>query len=97
MLSTTKKLPKKRRIRGYSECYKPISGSVHVNDIEWDQTKESAKIPLAEEFAVCLNQAKEPHLMTPQSDPMAIILNPSLFEIFSFRYEVGGTLKKKWN
>ncbi|KAJ7977682.1 Stachyose synthase [Quillaja saponaria] len=75
-------VPKERRIRCYSECYKPISGSVHVSDIEWDQNLKAAQ--MAEEYVVYLNQAEELKLMTPKSDPIQVTIQPSTFELFSF-------------
>ncbi|KAK9282091.1 hypothetical protein L1049_005003 [Liquidambar formosana] len=76
--------PKEKRIKGHSECYKPMMGSVHVSDIEWDQKIEAIKMGEAEEFIVYLDQAEELILMTPKSDPMQITIQPSTFEIFSF-------------
>uniref|UniRef100_A0A6N2NEF2 Galactinol--sucrose galactosyltransferase n=1 Tax=Salix viminalis TaxID=40686 RepID=A0A6N2NEF2_SALVM len=76
--------PKEQRIKGYSECYKPISGSVHVTDIEWDQKKEAARMRQAEEFIVYLSQAEELLHASPQSEAIQITIQPSSFEIFSF-------------
>ncbi|KAB5569533.1 hypothetical protein DKX38_003326 [Salix brachista] len=76
--------PKEQRIKGYSECYKPISGSVHVTDIEWDQKKEAARMREAEEFIVYLSQAEELLHASPQSEAIQITIQPSSFEIFSF-------------
>lgn len=76
--------PKERRIKGYSHCYKPISGTVHVTDIEWDQKKESSEMGHADEYAVYLNQADELLFATPISDPINITIQPSSFEILSF-------------
>ncbi|XP_059311787.1 stachyose synthase [Lycium ferocissimum] len=76
--------PKEKRIRGYSNCYKPMTGSVHVNDIEWDQLKEVSEMSKAEEYAVYLNQAEELFLTKPASDTIPMTLEPSAFEIFSF-------------
>ncbi|PIN15568.1 Galactinol--raffinose galactosyltransferase [Handroanthus impetiginosus] len=36
--------PKERRIKGYPQCYKPLSGSVHMNDIEWDEKNETTEM-----------------------------------------------------
>ncbi|XP_030454982.2 stachyose synthase-like isoform X2 [Syzygium oleosum] len=76
--------PKERRIKGHSECYKPMSGSVHVADIEWDQTKGTTQMGTAREFAVYLGQADQLILTTPSSDPISITIQPSCFEIYSF-------------
>ncbi|KAI3900370.1 hypothetical protein MKW92_003010 [Papaver armeniacum] len=76
--------PKEQRIKGYSECYKPMTGSVHVNDIEWDQSTEAYKMCEAEEFAVYLNQAEKLFAMTSESESVEMTIEPSSFEIFSF-------------
>ncbi|KAF8392716.1 hypothetical protein HHK36_023065 [Tetracentron sinense] len=76
--------PKEKRIKGYSQCYKPMSGSVHISDIEWDQKTVSAEMGEADEYMVYLNQAEELLLMTPKSDRFEMIIQPSTFEIFSF-------------
>ncbi|KAF5745940.1 stachyose synthase-like [Tripterygium wilfordii] len=76
--------PKEQRIKGFSECYKPMSGSVHVFDIEWDQKPELAELGKAEEYIVYLDQAGEIHFMTPKSDAIQVTIQPSTFEIFSF-------------
>ncbi|KAJ6680052.1 hypothetical protein OIU79_019713 [Salix purpurea] len=76
--------PKEKRIKGYSECYKPMSGSVHVTDIEWDQKKEAAQMGEAEEYIIHLNQAEELLLVSPKSEALQITIEPSSFEIFSF-------------
>ncbi|XP_058082285.1 stachyose synthase [Magnolia sinica] len=76
--------PKEQRIKGYSECYKPVSGTVHVTDIEWDQKQEAAQMGHAEEYALYLNQAEELLLTNPTSDPILVTIRPSTFEIFTF-------------
>lgn len=76
--------PKEQRIKGYSQCYKPMSGIVHVTDIEWEQKKEASEMGNAEEYAVYLNQAEELLLVTPKSDSIHMTIQPSSFEIFSF-------------
>ncbi|KAF9688178.1 hypothetical protein SADUNF_Sadunf02G0170100 [Salix dunnii] len=76
--------PKEQRIRGYSECYTLMSGSVHVTDIEWDQKKEAAQMREAEEFIVYLTQAEELLHASPKSEAIQITVQPSSFEIFSF-------------
>lgn len=75
---------KEHRIRGYSECYKPVSGSVHVTDIEWDQTPGSVPMGLAKEYAVYMNRAERLFLTGVDSDPIRITVEPSSFEIFTF-------------
>lgn len=75
---------KERRIKGYKECYKTMEGLVHVKDVEWDQTLEGIKMGSAEEYVVYLNQADSLLLVTPKSDPIHVVLNPSSFELFSF-------------
>ncbi|PKI44491.1 hypothetical protein CRG98_035126 [Punica granatum] len=76
--------PKEQRIRGYSECYKPMSCSIHVTDIEWDQMLQSAPMGSAGEYSVYLNQAEQLFLTDVQSDPVQIKVQPSSFEIFTF-------------
>lgn len=76
--------PKERKFKAYPRCYKLLSGSVHVSDIEWDQKKNGTKIGEAEEFAVYLNQAEKLSLVTRSSDAIQITIQPSSFEIFSF-------------
>lgn len=75
---------KEQRIKGYPECFKPVSGSVHVTDIEWDQKAEAAHMGEAEEYIVYLNQAEKLLFMTPKSDAIQITIQPSSFELFSF-------------
>ncbi|KAI4301527.1 hypothetical protein L6164_034796 [Bauhinia variegata] len=72
------------KIRGFPECYKTISGSVHVSDIEWDQKVEAAQMGKAEEYVVYLCQAEELHFMPPKSLPFPITIDPSSFELYSF-------------
>ncbi|CAM8959404.1 unnamed protein product [Rhodiola kirilowii] len=76
--------PKECRIRGYPECYKPITGTIHFTDIEWDQRPESTKMGEAESYALYLNQAKELHIVTNKSAPFPILIQPSAFELFNF-------------
>ena len=70
--------------QGLPECYKAVSGSVHVSEIEWDQKAEAGQMDKAEEYVVYLNQAEELRLMTPKSEPIQITIQPSTFELFSF-------------
>ncbi|XP_047980731.1 stachyose synthase-like [Salvia hispanica] len=76
--------PKEQRIKGYSECYKPLTGSVHVSNLEWDQKAEAASLGEAEEYAVYLTEAEKIVVTTKESDPISVTLQPSTFEIFSF-------------
>ncbi|KAL6223391.1 hypothetical protein ACLB2K_006778 [Fragaria x ananassa] len=76
--------PKEQRIKGHPECYKPISCSLHVSEIEWDQKTEAAHLGEAEEYVVYLTEAKELRLMTPKSDAIHIVIQPSSFELLSF-------------
>lgn len=76
--------PKERRIKGHPECYKAVSGSVHVTEVEWDQNDEAARMGGAEEYAVCMSRAERLLLTTRESDPIPVTLDPSSFEIFSF-------------
>lgn len=76
--------PKEQRIEGHAECYKPMCGSVHVSEIEWDQKEEASEFGKAEEYVVYLNQTEELHLMTPTSHAIQFSIKPSSFEIFSF-------------
>ncbi|XP_074316599.1 stachyose synthase isoform X2 [Silene latifolia] len=75
---------KERRIKGYKDCYKSMEASVHVNDIEWDQTLESIEMGDAEEYAVYLNQEASLVSMSSKSEPIKVTLDPSSFELFSF-------------
>ncbi|KAK6260343.1 Glycosyl hydrolases 36 - like 1 [Theobroma cacao] len=75
---------KERRIKGYPQCYKPVSGTVHVTDIEWDQCMEAAEIGEAEEYVVYLDEAEKLLFVSPKSDPIQVTVQPSSFEIFSF-------------
>ncbi|KAL3531548.1 hypothetical protein ACH5RR_010870 [Cinchona calisaya] len=76
--------PKEQRIKGHSECYKPMTGSVHVAEIEWDQTKEASEMGEAQEYAVYLSEAGKLFLTTTVSDGVEITIEPSSFEIYSF-------------
>ncbi|KAE9598201.1 hypothetical protein Lal_00003912 [Lupinus albus] len=76
--------PKLQVIRGFSESYKPISGSVHVTEVEWDQKKEASYMGKFEEYIVYLNQAEELHFMTHKSEPIKFTIQPSTFELYSF-------------
>ncbi|KAG0480066.1 hypothetical protein HPP92_010924 [Vanilla planifolia] len=76
--------PKARRIKGFPDCYKPISGTFHVKDIEWDQNEEAAAMGKASEYAVYLNQTEQLLTMNPSSKAMEITLEPLSFEIINF-------------
>nr|ALO17654.1 stachyose synthase 1 [Lens culinaris]ALO17655.1 stachyose synthase 1 [Lens culinaris] len=73
-----------QKFRGFPECYKPITGNVHVTEVEWDQKEETSHLGKAEEYAVYLNQAEELCLMTPKSEPIQLTIQPSAFELYSF-------------
>ncbi|XP_022991280.1 stachyose synthase-like [Cucurbita maxima] len=75
---------KERRIKGHPECYKPMSTTVHVNDVEWDQKPETAPMGNFVEYVVYLNQAKQILYTTPNSEPLELTLQPSTFELFNF-------------
>ncbi|KAG6575756.1 Stachyose synthase, partial [Cucurbita argyrosperma subsp. sororia] len=61
--------PKEQRIKGRPECYKPMSTTVHVNDVEWDQKPEAAPMGNFVEYVVYLNQAEQILHTTPKSKP----------------------------
>ncbi|KAH9621463.1 hypothetical protein KSS87_011601 [Heliosperma pusillum] len=75
---------KERRIKGYKECYRRIEASVHVNDVEWDQTVEGIQMGDAEEYAVYLNQKGSLVSMSSKSEPIKVAVDPSSFELLSF-------------
>ncbi|KAG5086953.1 hypothetical protein JHK82_054350 [Glycine max] len=87
--------PKMKKIKGFSECYRPISCTVHVTEVEWDQKKEAVHMGKAEEYVVYLNQAEELHFMTPKSEPLQFTIQPSTFEIYNFVpvEKLGGSIK----
>lgn len=87
--------PKEQRFVGRSECYMPISGTVHVTDIEWDQSEESAPLGEAEEFLIYLNQAEKFLFGSRKLEPIDITIQPSSFELFSFIpiENIGGVAK----
>ncbi|PIA38049.1 hypothetical protein AQUCO_02900116v1 [Aquilegia coerulea] len=76
--------PKERRIKGYSECYKPVSGLVHISDIEWDQKTETVEMGSAEKYAVYLTESERLSVVATTSKAIEITIQPSSFEIFSF-------------
>ncbi|XP_065860294.1 stachyose synthase [Euphorbia lathyris] len=76
--------PNQRRFKGFPKCYNPISASIHVTDIEWDQNPETAHMASAEEYVVYLNLAQELALTAPEFTPIQLTLQPSSFELFSF-------------
>lgn len=61
-----------------------MKGSIHVNDIEWDQLIEASEMGKAEEYVVYLNQSEIFFLTKATSDTIPMSLEPSTFEIFSF-------------
>ncbi|XP_047170675.1 stachyose synthase isoform X1 [Vigna umbellata] len=76
--------PKGKKFKGFPECYKAISCTVHVTEVEWDQKKEAEHMGKAEEYVVYLNQAEVLHLMTPVSEPLQLTIQPSTFELYNF-------------
>ncbi|KAK6120143.1 hypothetical protein DH2020_046049 [Rehmannia glutinosa] len=76
--------PKEQRFKGYPKCYKPLSCSIHVSDIEWDQKNEAKIMGEAEEYVVYLSEAEKLFTASRGSDPILITVEPSTFEIFSF-------------
>ncbi|KAM7265275.1 hypothetical protein ACFE04_002958 [Oxalis oulophora] len=78
---------KERRIKGHSECYMPMTVSVHVYDVEWDQSVEAAKVfdqAVEGEFVVYLDQMEQLFIVTAKSNRIQVSIQPSTFEIFSF-------------
>ncbi|XP_010559219.1 PREDICTED: probable galactinol--sucrose galactosyltransferase 4 [Tarenaya hassleriana] len=78
--------PEKRRIVGHKECYKPVQGSVHVTDIEWDQSPRipSSDMTVPDRYIVYLQQSQRILFATLTSDPIEITIMPSSFELFNF-------------
>lgn len=78
--------PKEHKFKGYKECYKTVSGTVHVSDIEWDQNPEAtgSQVNYTGDCLVYRNQSEEILFMNSKSDPIEITLEPSAFDIFSF-------------
>ncbi|KFK35650.1 hypothetical protein AALP_AA4G018400 [Arabis alpina] len=78
--------PKKHRFKGYKECYKTISGTVHLSDVEWDQNPEAAssQASYAGDYLVYKKQSEKILFMNLKSDPIEITLEPSSFDLFSF-------------
>ncbi|XP_062182807.1 stachyose synthase [Phragmites australis] len=76
--------PAEHRVRGYSHCYKPVSGDVRPADVEWGQREDTCAMANATEYAVYRCQSEELLLMTPNSEPIHFTLQPSSFELFTF-------------
>nr|CAB3492214.1 unnamed protein product [Digitaria exilis] len=76
--------PAEHRVRGYSHCYKPVSGEVRPADVEWSQREDTAAMAKAGTYAVYRCQTEELVLMTPDSEPIQFTLQPSSFELFTF-------------
>ncbi|XP_051118841.1 stachyose synthase-like [Andrographis paniculata] len=76
--------PKEQRIRGYSQCYKALSGRVGAEDVEWDQGETAMEMEMEmDEYAVYMSESeKMAVVMAGESIPFT--LKPSTFEIFSF-------------
>ncbi|XP_024313731.1 probable galactinol--sucrose galactosyltransferase 4 [Brachypodium distachyon] len=76
--------PAEHRVRGYPHCYKLISGEVRPADVEWGQREDTSAMANATEYAVFRSQSEDLLLVTPQSDPIRVTLQPSSFELFTF-------------
>lgn len=76
--------PEARIIRGFPECYKSVSGTIHVSDVEWNQKQETAYLGVAEEYAVYQSETMKLNIMSRNSEKIPITMQPSTFEIFSF-------------
>ncbi|KAG6500068.1 hypothetical protein ZIOFF_039882 [Zingiber officinale] len=76
--------PEEKRVKGYSHCYKEVTGTVHVSDMEWDQVETCTELGEAGEYAVYQHKAKKLFLMARNSDAIRFTLQPSSFELFSF-------------
>ncbi|CAD6255380.1 unnamed protein product [Miscanthus lutarioriparius] len=76
--------PVEHRVRGYSHCYKPVSGNVQPADVEWGQREDTSAMVKAASYAVYRCQTEEFLLMTPGSEPIQFTLQPSSFELFTF-------------
>ena len=72
------------RFRGYSHCYKPVSGDVRPADVEWSYREDTSAMAKAASYAVYRCQTEELLLMTPDSEPIQFTLQPSSFELFTF-------------
>ncbi|WVZ49869.1 hypothetical protein U9M48_001192 [Paspalum notatum var. saurae] len=75
--------PAEHRVRGYSHCYKPVSGEVRPADVEWSQREDTSAMANAASYTVYRCQTKELLLMTPSSEPIRFTLQPSSFELFT--------------
>ncbi|KAJ1276925.1 hypothetical protein BS78_05G254000, partial [Paspalum vaginatum] len=75
--------PEEHRVRGYSHCYKPVSGEVRPADVEWSQREDTAAMANAASYTVYRCQTEELLLMTPSSEPIRFTLQPSSFELFT--------------
>ncbi|CAL4990655.1 unnamed protein product [Urochloa decumbens] len=76
--------PAEHRVRGYSHCYKPVSGEVRPANVEWCQREDTSAMANAASYAVYRCQTEELVLMTPHSKPIQFTLQPSSFELFTF-------------
>ncbi|CAO2150089.1 unnamed protein product [Urochloa humidicola] len=75
--------PAEHRVRGYSHCYKPVSGQIRPADVEWKQREQTSDMANAASYAVYRCET-ELFLMTPHSEPIQFTLQPSSFELFMF-------------
>ena len=76
--------PVEHRARGYSHCYKAVSGNVQPADVEWGQREDTAAMAKAASYAVYRCQTQELLLMTPDLESIQFTLQPSSFELFTF-------------
>ncbi|KFK30726.1 hypothetical protein AALP_AA6G019300 [Arabis alpina] len=79
--------PKEHRFKGFKGCYKAVSGTVHVLDVEWDQNPEAAgsdQVSYAGDYLLYKKQSEEILFVNSKSDPIEITVEPSSFDLFSF-------------
>ncbi|KAK6913670.1 LOW QUALITY PROTEIN: Glycosyl hydrolases 36 [Dillenia turbinata] len=75
--------PEEHKCRAYPQSYKPISGSVSSDNMEWEQKASTAQFRSTEQFAVYHHKSDELHLINSKEE-IKITLQPSSFEIFTF-------------
>ncbi|KAJ3699742.1 hypothetical protein LUZ61_003447 [Rhynchospora tenuis] len=77
--------PKEKTIRSYPNCYIPVSGRIHKQDIEWDQDDQTKELSNAKAYAVYLHKSNQLLILENESlDGVHIDLKPSSFEILTF-------------
>ncbi|WVZ49902.1 hypothetical protein U9M48_001222, partial [Paspalum notatum var. saurae] len=92
--------PVEHRVRGYSHCYKPVSGEVRPADVEWSQREDTAAMAIAASYTVYRCQTEERLLMTPSSEAIQFTLQPSSFELFAITPVTtigGGAIKVRFS